>query len=907
MPDARKHSIVVAGDLVLEWNFARRPTRPGTHHDQADVSVTPGGAALLGELLSAITKESSGDGSDFVVHRPRVALDAILPSDNRFHHSYELWSRFDETGTAPAWRVASTIGFGRAREPSPSSIGDDVNSQDVDLLVLDDDNLGFRDRANEWQYLLDSSNRARWILLRMAGPIAEGGLWERLQDAADRVIVLVGIDDLRLTEVTISRELSWERTSQDLMWELLYNPRIGALRRCAHIIVSFGTSGALVLSRSADDEGNSRGTLVFDPLFMEETWSEEHPGRIPNRIACLSAAITRQLARAPNSPDIILGVQRGISAMRALHLGGYDLSDEDGTHSLAFPTQRVASEVSGEGRPLAQVEVSDPVARSAAPGGVGTSYRDWTILEDQFPEGLEELARRIVLEGPDRTLKGVPIGRFGKLLTVDRHEIEGLRSIRNLIREYSTQTRPERPVSIAVFGPPGSGKSFGVKEVARGALPGKIATLTFNLSQFDKPDELLDALHQVRDVSLGGMLPLVFWDEFDTALAGQPLGWLRHFLAPMQDGSFQEGQVVHPIGPAVFVFAGGTSARIQDFAAQTGLEFRRAKGPDFLSRLKGYVNVLGPNPQGGPEADPYYLLRRAVLLRVLLMGAAPQMFETDLDTSILRIDPGVLRAFLLTRVYRHGARSMESVVAMSSLSGKSWFERSCLPAEPQLELHVNAHDFLDLVHRLDVEGNTLERLAEAAHVVFCAARLEEGFRWGEGDVDYLRRNELLTPFAQPSIKGARTHSALVSYEHLPEEVRDQNRELVRDIPNKLAAVGYSMRPARSGEPAAVFDDDEVELLAEQEHERWLISKLRAGWRFADDRADEERRHPALLPWRKLTDAERVQIYGPDLARRIGDGELSESEKDKDRELIRGVARILQVAGFSVAKIKRTQD
>jgi exodeoxyribonuclease-5 len=38
---------------------------------------------------------------------------------------------------------------------------------------------------------------------------------------------------------------------------------------------------------------------------------------------------------------------------------------------------------------------------------------------------------------------------------------------------------------------------------------------------------------------------LVFWDEFDSALDNQPLAWLRHFLAPMQDGAFQEGQIVH--------------------------------------------------------------------------------------------------------------------------------------------------------------------------------------------------------------------------------------------------------------------------------------------------------------------------------------------------------------------------
>jgi hypothetical protein len=35
----------------------------------------------------------------------------------------------------------------------------------------------------------------------------------------------------------------------------------------------------------------------------------------------------------------------------------------------------------------------------------------------------------------------------------------------------------------------------------------------FNLPQFQQPRELFGAFHQVRDVSLSGKMPLVFWDE----------------------------------------------------------------------------------------------------------------------------------------------------------------------------------------------------------------------------------------------------------------------------------------------------------------------------------------------------------------------------------------------------------
>ena len=227
-------------------------------------------------------------------------------------------------------------------------------------------------------------------------------------------------------------------------------------------------------------------------------------------------------------------------------------------------------------------------------------------------------------DGVERALSGVPLGRFGKLLTVDRGEIEGFRSIRALMREYDAEPAA-RPLNIAVFGPPGAGKSFGVKAVAKSSVGGgRIEDLTFNLSQMSDADEVIDALHQVRDAGLRGKLPFVLWDEFDSDLAGRPFGWLRHFLAPMQDGAFQQGQILHPVGKAIFVFAGGTSARLADFAGNQSTEFRLAKGPDFVSRLKGHVDIVGPDPRGGDrDADPHFRIRRAILLRSMLLRDRP--------------------------------------------------------------------------------------------------------------------------------------------------------------------------------------------------------------------------------------------------------------------------------------------
>lgn len=374
--------------------------------------------------------------------------------------------------------------------------------------------------------------------------------------------------------------------------------------------------------------------------------------------------------------------------------------------------------------------------------------------------------------------------------------------------------------------------------------------LEFNLAQLRGPDELPDAFHLVRDRALTGRVPLVFWDEFDTALGGEALGWLRYFLAPMQDGAFRQGQLTHPIGRAIFVFAGGTSAHERDFATTMHSdEARRVKGPDFVSRLQGYVDILGPNPQD-PQ-DTFHVVRRAILLRSLLLRSAPALGRN----GRLHIDEGVLRAFLRTRVYRHGARSMEAVIAMSQLSGQRTYSRSSLPAGPQLELHVDAEDFLSLVHRPLLEGDLLERLARAAHEVYRG-------------ID------------EPGAAGV-SGAAALAYEQLPEHLREQNRAHVRDIPAKLARLGCVMVPGRADLPPVTLTEEEVEALSQEEHERWM-SSLGPGWSFDPVRDRKRKLHEAYLPW----------------------DELPEEQREKDRTLVRAVPLIVRQAGFALVRTEQ---
>jgi hypothetical protein len=912
--------VVVTGDVTMDWNLARtkRAESGGSvwfAGDRTRACWQPGGAALLADLITAVTGSLRQSGrADYQVHQMAAPKQPVHPGDEQYHHAYATWSlhmygkRTAAEKDRRAWRVEEFLGLDRnaAEGPSATANWKKVRHDPLaaDLVVLDDADLGFRDHAELWPKAITTKGSCAWILLKMARPVAQGRLWEHLhQHCAERLIVVMTVNDLRLTEVQVSRELSWERTAQDLAWELVHNPRVNALSHCAHVVISFDTAGAVLLSQpqaggqTADRRIAPQCRLFFDPQGIEGMWEQNYPGGMIGYTSCLTAGIARQLLLSPDQPNIDQGMQSGLAAMRTLHLEGYGARETTGPDArLAFPSTMIAAELAREGAPFAVAEVQNPLrflSQPAAEAERAPAAGCWSILQDRYTNTLGQVAQQIVLEGPEVALQGVPLGQFGRLLTVDRQEIESFRSMQALIGEYCRKQQVERPLSIAVFGAPGSGKSFGISEVAHTLRPGQIAKQTFNLSQFNAPEALLGAFHQVRDVVLSGCIPLVFWDEFDTSLNGKPLGWLRHFLVPMQDGSFQEGQLTHPIGRCIFVFAGGTSASMEAFDKGSDDEgFCEAKGPDFVSRLKGFINILGPNQQTPARAaqaavDPYHVIRRAILLRSILHRDAPQLFQRQDDREVLNIDAGVLRAFLEIRTYKHGVRSMESLIAMSRLTGKNRFERSCLPAEAQLDLHVHARAFLALVQQIALEGTLCERLAEAAHKVFCEGLHAKGYRWGPHTDD-----------------ACKTHSSLKSYAELPEDEKQQNRGNVQDIPTKLARVGYVMMPARSNEPPFDFPGSDLELLAEMEHERWMQAKIATGWRWAAKTDRAQKLHADILLWRTLSDEEQVRLYTPAERAAIGPGELPEEEKDKDRSLVQGIPQILAKVGYTIVQLSQ---
>jgi voltage-gated potassium channel Kch len=120
------------------------------------------------------------------------------------------------------------------------------------------------------------------------------------------------------------------------------------------------------------------------------------------------------------------------------------------------------------------------------------------------------------------------------------------------------------------------------------------------------------------------------------------------------------------------------------------------------------------------------------------------------------------------------------------------------------------------------------------------------------------------------------------WEHLDEETRDFNRQQADHIEVKLRAIGCRSVPGTGGEPFA-FRADEVEVLARLEHTRWMAAQSMAGYRpgrTETGRKDKVRRiHPMIVPWE----------------------ELSEEQKDNDRNPVRNIPALLAKVGRRVER------
>lgn len=95
---------------------------------------------------------------------------------------------------------------------------------------------------------------------------------------------------------------------------------------------------------------------------------------------------------------------------------------------------------------------------------------------------------------------------------------------------------------------------------------------------------------------------------------------------------------------------------------------------------------------------------------------------------------------------------------------------------------------------------------------------------------------------------------LVPWDQLPDSLKESNRAQAEDIGRKLEAAGCGVAPLDGwGDESFQFTDEQLELLAQMEHRRWMDERRAAGWSQGVEKDVASKITPHLVPYDQLTE------------------------------------------------------
>ena len=237
-------------------------------------------------------------------------------------------------------------------------------------------------------------------------------------------------------------------------------------------------------------------------------------------------------------------------------------------------------------------------------------------------------------------------------------------------------------------------------------------------------------------------------------------------------------------------------------------------------------------------------------------GNRPQRPARDEPALILICLPDNDDALIagLDAVHSLNARSDRVVICMSDPSpfGRVFTGQKALLDDVEGRLTV-----FEVIEEACVPGrirqDLTDQLARAIHQAYVNSRVARG--------DSPQLNKSMRP-----------------WEELPEDLRRSNLAQAADIGVKLDAIGCAVIPESASAPDFAFTSDEIQRLAQMEHQRWVKERQEQGFVYGPNRQGNQ--HPDLVDWQYL----------------------SEAAKDKDRDAIRELPAILRQAGFQILRL-----
>ena len=287
---------------------------------------------------------------------------------------------------------------------------------------------------------------------------------------------------------------------------------------------------------------------------------------------------------------------------------------------------------------------------------------------------------------------------------------------------------------------------------------------------------------------------------------------------------------------------------------------RWATDPDAAGRLMRITLVgSGADATGHDLCQRYPRLDEVCVLRAHDVSLDSAEFERaayveDLGVTSAYVTveddaTGLQAALTLSRVVPH----IPVVVLTRQHAGLASLVRGIGPGASPIALF----DVLDRSCRPEILlKGTIELLARAIHRAY--VRLQEA-----------------------AGRTAEDTPALREWEDLPESIKEANRAQAADVGRKLDAVRCRLKPWTdwAGE-SLTFSPEEIERMAEMEHERWCREREADGWTYGPTRDDTRKTSPYLVPW----------------------GELADEVKEYDRVAVRALPELLMNAGFEVVRL-----
>ncbi len=304
------------------------------------------------------------------------------------------------------------------------------------------------------------------------------------------------------------------------------------------------------------------------------------------------------------------------------------------------------------------------------------------------------------------------------------------------------------------------------------------------------------------------------------------------------------------------LISGGTSAGVAGLAGEVALAEHAQKGGrlevlGYIPRSLPYDQPVDKNytdwvPSEGITFGPVHALQYWTDL--LLAGVKPQ------DVRTLGIDGGPISAFEYRLALALGApvgvMEPSTRAAADLLKDPDWRDCSGLIGLPNDKRSVQA--FLQPPQPALTSGQ-LEVAAQKIHAA------------------YLEEKHYRNP--DPAMK---------PWDKLDETFRHSNRMQAAAAAALLERAGFRIEQVEGPVEPLEMTRDEIELLAEMEHGRWVVERLQQGWRYDDVRDTRKKLHPDLVGWSKLPDA----------------------IKDWDRTAVRNWPRLLAEAGLRVVRITK---